>query len=120
MKRVVLMVVSALICGVVFFSSCDKASAGKGEMPILGIYTSDDGLTQVALNANNRFYISGRPEISFRPDGTYSVNGSEIIMNGGGQLFLFSHENGKLTFRSGTWLENWINPGTVLKLSKTK
>jgi hypothetical protein len=73
----------------------------------------------VVLQDNNRFYVQGRPEISYIPMGEYTTDDNKLFLNiTENEQFIFSYINSRLIFESGTWLENWIEIGTVLTLSE--
>jgi hypothetical protein len=84
---------------------------------ILGTYATNDGLTYVSLQNNNRFFVQGLPQISYVPGGYFTVEENMLIlMITEDEQFIFSYSGGNLIFESGVWLKNWIEPGTVLRL----
>jgi len=84
---------------------------------VLSSYIADGGLSRVVLLENNRFYVEGRPEISYTPTGSYEIDGNKLYLNvSENQQFIFSIYGNSLIFESGEWLENWIAKETVFIL----
>jgi len=96
------------------FSAC----SGKQELK-LGTYVSDlDSFISLRLQSENKFQLNGPAEISSIAMGTYSIkNGSLILTANDKEEYIFSIENDKLIFESGTWFENWVEQGTEFYLS---
>ena len=68
--------------------------------------------TLILLN-NNEFVLSGNEFISYMPSGTYAIdNGKLLLAVTEEEVYVFLIDDGKLIFESGTWLENWVEPGT--------
>jgi hypothetical protein len=84
---------------------------------VTSTYISDDGLSRIGLRDNGRFYVEGRPEISYIPTGNYEIDGNKLILNVyENQQFIFIISENSLIFENGEWLENWIPKGTVFTL----
>ena len=80
-------------------------------------HDKEGALVEVFLLDGNKFAIH-REFVSHVPNGEYTIDGYKFIFTIGSEIeYIFSYENGKLIFESGTWLENWIEIGTVLTLS---
>lgn len=86
---------------------------------IISTYITDDGLSRAILLENNRFYVEGRPEISYTPTGSYEIDGDKLFLNvSENQQFIFSIHGNSLIFESGEWLENWVAKETVFVLEE--
>ena len=73
--------------------------------------------TLILLN-NNEFILSGNEFISYMPSGTYVIdNGKLLLTVTEEEVYIFIIDDDRLIFESGTWLENWIEPGTHFYLS---
>ena len=73
--------------------------------------------TLILLN-NNEFVLSGNEFISYMPSGTYTIdNGKLLLTVTEEEVFIFIIDDDRLIFESGTWLENWVEPGTHFYLS---
>ena len=85
----------------------------------LGTYSTDDGMVQVVLLNGGEFYIVRRAT-SYSPTGTWSISAGErlTLTVSEDEQHIFVHNGGSITFQSGAWLENWIEPGTVLTLTE--
>jgi hypothetical protein len=70
----------------------------------------------VALQEGNVFALSGSVYISFTPTGTYRIEGGKLFLSMGDYDTIFLMEKDRLIFESGTWLENWVEIGTVFYL----
>lgn len=84
---------------------------------ILGQYITENAT--LTLFEGNKFELCGPMEISYCPSGTYTIeNGKLTLFGAGDQVYKFLFDGDTIAFESGTWLENWIEPGTVLTLSE--
>ena len=73
--------------------------------------------TLILLN-NNEFVLSGNEFISYQPSGTYRIDNEKLLLMANDyEVYVFIIDDGKLIFESGTWLENWVEPGTHFYLS---
>ncbi len=84
-----------------------------------GTYESEDGLTRVVLEDDQLFHVFCLA-ISYSPSGTYVIdNGTLFLQVIDSDTFVFTVEkDGSLTFVSGSWLENFVEPGTVFSVVK--
>ena len=85
----------------------------------LGTYSTDDGMVKVVLLNGGEFYIV-RSATSYSPTGTWSISAGErlTLAVSEDERYIFVHNGGSITFQSGAWLENMIEPGTVLTLAE--
>jgi len=118
MRNIIVMTVVAMLA---MFVAPSMASGIRVE--IIGKYITDDkegALVEIILSDGNKFAIH-REFVSYIPNGEYIINEDKLVFIIGSEVeYTFSYKDDMLIFESGTWLENWIEPGTVLMLSNTK
>lgn len=72
----------------------------------------------LTLKSNNEFALSGNEFISYMPCGTYTIDNEKLLLTvTEEEVYVFTIDDGRLIFESGTWLENWVEKGTVFYLS---
>ncbi|MCL2158095.1 MAG: copper resistance protein NlpE [Oscillospiraceae bacterium] len=83
----------------------------------IGCYVAKNA--SVFLYEDNTFALHGPAEISHAPSGTYTIeNGVLTLFGADEQVYKFFVDGDTLVFESGTWLENWVEPGTLLVLTE--
>jgi len=84
------------------------------------IFTAHDkegALIEIFLLDGNKFGIH-REFVSHVPNGEYTIDGDKLIFTIEDEIvYIFSCKNGALIFESGTWLEHWVEIGTVFHLT---
>jgi hypothetical protein len=69
------------------------------------------------LYDNNEFSLSGNEYISYIPSGKYRTDNDRLFLAvTDDEIYVFIIGDDKLTFESGTWLENWVEQGTIFYL----
>jgi len=97
-----------------------QAISNTTQNNILETYVVDgDGevSSTLTLKSNNEFALSGNELISHMPSGTYTIDNEKLLLTvTEEEVYVFTIDDGRLIFESGTWLENWVEQGTVFYL----
>lgn len=99
-----------------------KENVGSLE-PKLGTYriVSSEGICKsyVVLKENNEFEFTRDIVLSYLPVGTYSVDGDRLILSvNTNESYVFTVEEDKLIFESGSANDNIVKKGSVYELSE--
>ena len=69
------------------------------------------------LQNDNGFALSANEYISYMPSGKYAIDNEKLLLTvADDEVYVFIIDDDKLIFESGTWLENWVEQGTVFHL----
>lgn len=80
----------------------------------LGHYVTEGDLhSRLVLSENNLFDLSANPFISLMRRGNFIIENNILTLTAAeNEIYVFTINNDRIIFNSGTWLENWIEPGT--------
>ena len=77
----------------------------------------DEVSSTLILHNDNKFTLFGNKFISYAPSGTYTIDNEKLLLTvTEDEVYVFNIDDDKLIFNSGTWLENWVEQGTVFHL----
>jgi hypothetical protein len=84
----------------------------------IGTYVADGkSSAMLILQENYDFALRGSDYISYMPTGKYRIENGKLFLTIDGDDIIFLMEKDRLIFESGTWLEYWVEKGTVFHLT---
>jgi len=96
-------------------SGPEVVMADRDAPKTIDTYSTIEGPSaMVILQEDNNFTICGPDYTSVMPTGKYRVDNGKLLLSIDGGDIIFSMEKDRLIFESGTWMENWIEKGTIL------
>ena len=124
MKKRGIPAVSLIILVLVFALGIGWALKDKTEGLKLGRYVIQDavpeGAAWVLLEENNQFEFNRSFNMSYRPKGSYSIEGKMVTLYDGEDAYVFTFDRGKLIFESGEKVGGLVKKGAIFKLSEEK
>jgi len=120
LKAIGILPATALLIVLVFFSTMAflhlAGPAGGGEL-ILGRYEIEDGLAWVELTEGNQFVFNRHLATSYRPMGSYSIQGDELVLYvTDAEQYMFTIEGNSIIFQGGGYAGSLVEIGTVFTL----
>lgn len=99
---------------VIMLTACSKVK----EVPT-GTYYADSDMAAITVLNNNEMMITGPKEVSAAFTGKYVIEGNKLILTIAEQEdYIFLIKARDLVLESGEWLENFVEQGTVFRLSE--
>ena len=86
---------------------------------ILGKYGLDKDVdcSWVILDEDNTFQFNRGSNTSYRPSGTYSIDGNRLTLTANkDEVYIFKIQDGVLVFESGKYAESLLEVGSVFNL----
>ena len=111
MKKLIVFFIMAFI-----FTGLSTACSNKQNLK-LGTYVSGGELpSKLILQRNNKFSLFANDFIDHHPTGIYVIKDNYLILKFGEDEYTFLIEDDYLIFKSGTWLEHWIEQDSIFNL----